>query len=187
MSGPAAFAHLCLFDALFMNRHPASCTSNARHPRPALQRPPGRPTHRHSFPLHGWMGFVASFQFLVEALRQEWHVIAPDWRGLRPIEWLGRPYLVPRLLATWMRSCGTTPDRAARWSATVSGANIAPIYASARPARVAQVAMLDSLGLMAPRLKTRRSSWGNGWTICRARRNCAATRTMPACNGACNR
>src|SRR5688572_16055982 len=33
------------------------------------------------FLLHGWMDVAASFQFLVDALRREWHVIAPDWRG----------------------------------------------------------------------------------------------------------
>ena len=33
------------------------------------------------FFLHGWMDSSPTFQFLVEALRQEWHVIAPDWRG----------------------------------------------------------------------------------------------------------
>ena len=31
--------------------------------------------------LHGWMDVSASFQFLVDALRRDWYVIAPDWRG----------------------------------------------------------------------------------------------------------
>src|SRR5690606_19020317 len=31
--------------------------------------------------LHGWMDVSASFQFVVDALQQDWHVIAPDWRG----------------------------------------------------------------------------------------------------------
>jgi alpha-beta hydrolase superfamily lysophospholipase len=33
------------------------------------------------FLLHGWMDVSASFQFLVDALRGPWRVIAPDWRG----------------------------------------------------------------------------------------------------------
>ena len=33
------------------------------------------------FMLHGWMDMSASFQFVVDSLRHEWHVIAPDWRG----------------------------------------------------------------------------------------------------------
>ena len=37
------------------------------------------------FMLHGWMDSSASFQFVVDALESEWHVVAPDWRGF------GRP------------------------------------------------------------------------------------------------
>ena len=33
-----------------------------------------------------------TFQFVVDALQQQWHVIAPDWRGYGESEWLGRPY-----------------------------------------------------------------------------------------------
>ncbi|MGS0741595.1 alpha/beta fold hydrolase [Glaciimonas sp. GG7] len=33
------------------------------------------------FMLHGWMDVSASFQFLINNLAQNWHVIAPDWRG----------------------------------------------------------------------------------------------------------
>ena len=33
------------------------------------------------FMLHGWMDVSASFQFVVDCLQGEWHVIAPDWRG----------------------------------------------------------------------------------------------------------
>ena len=31
--------------------------------------------------LHGWMDVSASFQFVVDALRGEWDIYAPDWRG----------------------------------------------------------------------------------------------------------
>lgn len=31
--------------------------------------------------LHGRMDASATFQFVVDALQQPWHVIAPDWRG----------------------------------------------------------------------------------------------------------
>jgi pimeloyl-ACP methyl ester carboxylesterase len=102
------------------------------------------------FLLHGWMDSSPTFQFLVEALQHDWHVIAPDWRGYGQSEWLGRPYWFPdyygdldALLAHY------SPDRPARLIGHSMGANIAAIYASARPQRVAQVAMLDFLGLMA--------------------------------------
>lgn len=34
------------------------------------------------FMLHGWMDVSASFQFLVDGLQREWHVIAPE-RAIR--------------------------------------------------------------------------------------------------------
>ena len=33
------------------------------------------------FMVHGWMDVGASFQFVVDCLKGDWHVIAPDWRG----------------------------------------------------------------------------------------------------------
>jgi len=31
--------------------------------------------------LHGWADTGESFQFVVDALQGDWHVVAPDWRG----------------------------------------------------------------------------------------------------------
>ena len=42
------------------------------------------------FLLHGWMDISASFQFLVDALRKEWRVIAPDWLA-QLSGWLAAP------------------------------------------------------------------------------------------------
>jgi pimeloyl-ACP methyl ester carboxylesterase len=39
------------------------------------------------FLLHGWMDVSASFQFFVDALSQNWSVMAPDWRGFGLSEW----------------------------------------------------------------------------------------------------
>ena len=47
------------------------------------------------FFLHGWMDMSASFQFLVDALRGDWHVIAPDWRGFGLTEWARDGYWFP--------------------------------------------------------------------------------------------
>jgi pimeloyl-ACP methyl ester carboxylesterase len=102
------------------------------------------------FFLHGWMDSSPTFQFLVESLRADWHVIAPDWRGYGNSEWLGRPYWFPDYygdLDALLRHY--SPDRPARLVGHSMGANIAAVYASALPQRVARVAMLDFLGLMA--------------------------------------
>lgn len=103
------------------------------------------------FMLHGRMDSSPTFQFVVDALARSWHVIAPDWRGYGDTERLARPYWyydyyadLDALLARH------APDRPARLIGHSMGANIAATYAAARPERVAQVAMLDFLGLSAP-------------------------------------
>lgn len=100
------------------------------------------------FLLHGWMDTSATFQFVVDALRRDWQLIAPDWRGYGGTTWLHRPYWFPdyyadldALLAHY------APDGPVRLVGHSMGANIAGIYAGLRPERVAQVAMLDFLGL----------------------------------------
>lgn len=100
------------------------------------------------FFLHGWMDCSPTFQFLVDALKHEWHVIAPDWRGYGESEWLNRPYWFPdyyadldRLLAHY------SPDKPVRLVGHSMGANISGTYAGVRPQRVSQLVMLDFLGL----------------------------------------
>ena len=103
------------------------------------------------FFLHGWMDCSPTFQFVVDALQQDWHVIAPDWRGYGDSEWLSRPYWFPdyyadlhEILAHYSSGC---PARLVGHS---MGANIAAIYAGAFPKRVSQLVMLDFLGLKPP-------------------------------------
>lgn len=47
----------------------------------------GEPHWPRLFLLHGWMDVSASFQFLVDSLKHDWYVIAPDWRGFGLTEW----------------------------------------------------------------------------------------------------
>ena len=110
----------------------------------------GKPEAPRVFFLHGWMDNSATFQFVVDALERDWHVIAPDWRGFGATEWLGTPYWFPDYYAD-LDTLLThySPDRPARLVGHSMGANIASIYSSARPERVSQLAMLDVLGLPA--------------------------------------
>jgi pimeloyl-ACP methyl ester carboxylesterase len=39
--------------------------------------------------LHGYQDVSASWQFTVDALTQDWQVIAPDWRGYGLSQWSG--------------------------------------------------------------------------------------------------
>lgn len=100
------------------------------------------------FFLHGWMDASATFQFVVDALAQPWHVIAPDWRGYGNSQWLREPYWFPDYYAdleALLRHY--SPDQPVRLVGHSMGANIAATYAAARGERVSQVVMLDFLGL----------------------------------------
>lgn len=103
------------------------------------------------FFLHGWMDCSPTFQFVVDALQQDWHIIAPDWRGYGDSEWLSRPYWFPDYYADLHGILAHySPGRPARVVGHSMGANIAAIYAGAFPKRIAQLTMLDFLGLKPP-------------------------------------
>src|SRR6266496_3817381 len=92
------------------------------------------------FMLHGWMDVSASFQFLVDALRRDWRVIAPDWRGFGLTEWAkGDGYWFPDYFADLDRLLdhfqAETPATLIGHS---MGGNVAAMYAGIRPERVAK-------------------------------------------------
>ena len=101
------------------------------------------------FMLHGWMDVSASFQFLVDALRSKWQVIAPDWRGYGLSDWgPADSYWFPdymgdldRLLAHF------EADRAVTLIGHSMGGNIASMYAGVRPERVAHLINLEGFGM----------------------------------------
>ena len=100
------------------------------------------------FFLHGRMDCSPTFQFLVDALKQSWHVIAPDWRGYGESEWLSHPYWFPDYYADLHGLLDHySPGKPARLVAHSMGANIAGSYAGAQPERISQLVMLDFLGL----------------------------------------
>ncbi len=94
------------------------------------------------------MDSSATFQFVVDALRKSWHVIAPDWRGYGASEWLSRPYEFHEYYADFDYLLEHySSGKPARVVGHSMGANIASMYAGARPERIAQLVMLDFLGL----------------------------------------
>ncbi|MGA0033926.1 MAG: alpha/beta fold hydrolase [Burkholderiales bacterium] len=100
------------------------------------------------FLLHGWMDVSASFQFVVDELKRDWHVIAPDWCGFGLSAWSAGGYWFPdyyadldALLARY------APDRPAQLVGHSMGGVIACTYAGLRPERVAKVVSLEGFGL----------------------------------------
>jgi pimeloyl-ACP methyl ester carboxylesterase len=102
------------------------------------------------FMLHGWMDVGASFQFLVEALQRDWHVIAPDWRGFGLSEWSTDGYWFADYIADLDALLDHfTPGERARLVGHSLGGNIVMLYAGIRPQRVARVVSLEGFGIPA--------------------------------------
>ncbi len=105
------------------------------------------------FLLHGWMDVAASFQFLVDALERDWHVIAPDWRGFGETDWPTRypgsgSYWFPDYVADLEALLDHyQPDGQVDLVGHSMGANIACLYAGIRPQRVRCVVDLEGFGM----------------------------------------
>jgi len=101
------------------------------------------------FMLHGWMDVSASFQFLVDAMRGRWRVIAPDWRGFGLSEWTkGGAYWFPDYFADLEGLLDHfQPGAPATLVGHSMGGNIAAMYAGIRPDRVGKLLDLEGLGL----------------------------------------
>jgi pimeloyl-ACP methyl ester carboxylesterase len=99
------------------------------------------------FLLHGWMDVSASFQFLVDCFKQDWYVVAPDWRGFGLTAWAPGGYWFPDYYADLDALLEIyQPDAPARLVAHSMGGNIAATYAGVRPQRVAKLVSLEGFG-----------------------------------------
>ncbi|MBA3504815.1 MAG: alpha/beta hydrolase [Betaproteobacteria bacterium] len=110
----------------------------------------GDPHSPKLFLLHGWMDVSASFQFLVDALRREWCVFAPDWRGFGLTEWPQDGYWFADYLAdldALVRALAS--DEKVVLAGHSLGGNIALLYAGLRVDRVRRIVSLDGFGIPA--------------------------------------
>jgi pimeloyl-ACP methyl ester carboxylesterase len=111
----------------------------------------GRPGSPKLFMAHGWMDMSASFQFVVDALQGDWHVIAHDWRGFGLTERSGSDtYWFPDYFADLEAILDHyAPGEAVNLLGHSMGGNIVSVYAGVRPARIAKLINLEGLGLAA--------------------------------------
>jgi pimeloyl-ACP methyl ester carboxylesterase len=101
--------------------------------------------------LHGWMDVSASFQFVVDSLKRDWHVIAPDWRGFGLTQ---RPqadcYWFPDYIADLDAIVRHySPDAPVNLLGHSMGGNIATVYAGIRPEKISKLINLEGFGLPA--------------------------------------
>ena len=104
---------------------------------------------------HGWMDVAASFQFVVDALRTDRHVLAFDWRGFGLSDapaadtyWI--PDYVGDLDAALDALCfDAAPDRPIDLLGHSMGGNVVMLYAGLRPQRVRKLINLEGFGMPA--------------------------------------
>lgn len=101
--------------------------------------------------LHGWMDVAASFQFVIDAFKNDRHVLAPDWRGYGLTGSGGADnYWFPDYLADLdflldHFSAGQPVDLLGH----SLGGNVATIYAGIQPERVRRLVNLEGFGVAA--------------------------------------
>ena len=100
------------------------------------------------FMLHGFQDVSASWQFTVDALVNDWHVIAPDWRGYGLTDWGGQDtYWFPDFLADLDAILDHfEPDEPAALVAHSMGASVAGLYAGAVPKRIRKFVSVEGFG-----------------------------------------
>jgi len=101
------------------------------------------------FMLHGWMDVAASFQFVVDCLEGNWHVIAHDWRGFGRSGRSGADtyWFLDYLADLDFILDYYAPGQAVNLLGHSMGGNVAGLYAGARPQRVAKLINLEGFGL----------------------------------------
>lgn len=110
----------------------------------------GRPDAAKLFLLHGWMDVGASFQFLVDALSRDWHVIAPDLRGFGRSAWQAQGYWFQDYVADLEALLAQfAADEQVNLVGHSLGGNVVMHYAGVRPQRVRRVVSLEGFGIPA--------------------------------------
>jgi pimeloyl-ACP methyl ester carboxylesterase len=101
--------------------------------------------------VHGWMDVAASYQFVVDAMRRDRYVIAPDWRGYGLTELPGTDnYWFPDYLADLdFLLDHYAPAEPVDLVGHSMGGNIAMLYAGARPERIRALVNLEGFGMPA--------------------------------------
>lgn len=98
--------------------------------------------------LHGYADTGATFQFVIDELRQDWFVIAPDWRGFGGTVTDSPAFWFPDYLADLDHLLEIySPNEAVRLIGHSMGGNVAGLYAGAMPERVAALVNLEGFGL----------------------------------------
>ncbi len=105
--------------------------------------------------VHGWMDVSASWQFMVDALRAERWVIAPDWRGFgltrEPAPAPDSYWFADYLADLDILLDHFAGEREIDLVGHSMGGNVAMMYGGVRPQRIRRLVNLEGFGLPATR------------------------------------
>jgi pimeloyl-ACP methyl ester carboxylesterase len=125
--------------------------------------------------LHGTRDHARSWDWTAQALKDRWHVVAPDLRGHGDSAWSpDGAYLYPFHLLDFMELIDTLGRDEVTIVAHSFGAGIASRYAAVYPDRVAKLAVVDGFG---PSLQNY-ADWANAGPVPRTREWLEQRRSM---------
>jgi pimeloyl-ACP methyl ester carboxylesterase len=103
--------------------------------------------------VHGWMDVAASFQFVIDALKNDHWVIAPDWRGYGLTDTPNTDnFFFPDYLADLDQLLDHyVGERQINLLGHSMGGHIATLYAGIRPERIHKLINLEGFGMPATR------------------------------------
>lgn len=101
--------------------------------------------------LHGWMDVSASFQFVLDAMRHDRFVVAPDWRGYGQTGSAGADnYWFPDYMGDLdFLIDHFSPTQPVDLLGHSMGGNVATIYSGVRPERIRRLINLEGFGVAA--------------------------------------
>jgi len=98
--------------------------------------------------LHGFADTGSTFQFVVDELRRDWFVVAPDWRGFGRSVTAAPSFWFPDYLADLDQLLGLySPDVPVRLVGHSMGGHVAGLYSGAMPERVESLVIIEGWGL----------------------------------------
>jgi pimeloyl-ACP methyl ester carboxylesterase len=98
--------------------------------------------------LHGFLDTADTWQFVVDALADDWSLLAFDWRGFGRTGWAPDGYWFPDYYADLEAVLDRYCRAPARLIGHSMGGNIAMAYAGIRPERVGRLVNLEGFGLV---------------------------------------
>jgi pimeloyl-ACP methyl ester carboxylesterase len=103
--------------------------------------------------VHGWMDVAASFQFVIDALKDDHWIIAPDWRGFGLTETPNVDhFFFPDYLADLDQLLDHyVSERKVHLIGHSMGGHVATMYAGVRPERIQTLINLEGFGMPATR------------------------------------